>query len=139
VRGARGIAGGDPARRALGARGERIAIRHLRTKGLRVIGRNIVRSAGEIDLLCRDRDGVLVVVEVKSRIVDPAIPAPPAEAAITSAKRTKLLALARDIARRHRVDPRRVRIDVVAVEFGPGRTVEVRHHPRAVTERSRGA
>jgi putative endonuclease len=47
--------------------GERQAEKHLRSKGLRILGRR-VRVAGrdEIDLVARDRD-VLVFVEVKTR------------------------------------------------------------------------
>jgi len=110
-------------------------VRFLRSAGIRVVARNVVLRAGEIDLVCRDEAGVLVVVEVKSRMVDAGASAPPPEAAITAAKRAKLLRLAREAARRYGVDARRVRIDVVAVEFGPGRGVVVRHHPRAVTFR----
>ena len=134
--GQRGVAGGDAARRSIGARGERAAIRFLRTRGIRVVRRNVVLRAGEIDLLCRDAEGVLILVEVKSRTVHegPAQARTP-EASITAEKRHKLLALARDIARREHADPRRVRIDVVAVEFLPDGSQRIRHHPRAVTSR----
>jgi putative endonuclease len=50
-----------------GARGERLACRHLRRNGYRVLFRNFRgRTGGEIDLVCRDRD-TLVFVEVKTR------------------------------------------------------------------------
>ena len=51
----------------LGARGEKLAARHLRRCGYKVLYRNFRgRHGGEIDLVCRDRD-VLVFVEVKTR------------------------------------------------------------------------
>ncbi|MEO5718918.1 MAG: YraN family protein [Chthoniobacterales bacterium] len=51
----------------LGARGEKLAARHLRREGFKVLYRNFRgRQGGEIDLVCRDRD-TLVFVEVKTR------------------------------------------------------------------------
>jgi putative endonuclease len=51
----------------LGARGEKLAARHLRRCGFKILYRNFRgRQGGEIDLVCRDRD-TLVFVEVKTR------------------------------------------------------------------------
>ncbi len=51
----------------LGARGEKLAARHLRRHGFKVLYRNFRgRTGGEIDLVCRERDA-LVFVEVKTR------------------------------------------------------------------------
>ena len=51
----------------LGARGEKLAARHLRRAGFKILYRNFRgRQGGEIDLVCRDRD-TLVFVEVKTR------------------------------------------------------------------------
>ncbi|MEO6970771.1 MAG: YraN family protein [Chthoniobacterales bacterium] len=51
----------------LGARGEKLAARHLRRHGFKILYRNFRgRQGGEIDLVCRDRD-TLVFVEVKTR------------------------------------------------------------------------
>ncbi len=59
-----------PSKRAhlrLGTRGEKLAARHLRRQGFKVLYRNFRgRQGGEIDLVCRDRD-TLVFVEVKTR------------------------------------------------------------------------
>ncbi|MEO7725044.1 MAG: YraN family protein [Chthoniobacterales bacterium] len=56
-----------PAHLRLGARGEKLAARHLRRKGFKILYRNFRgRQGGEIDLVCRDRD-TLVFVEVKTR------------------------------------------------------------------------
>ena len=51
---------------ALGAYGERVAARHLVDDGLVVLDRNWRCEVGEIDLVLRDGD-VLVVCEVKTR------------------------------------------------------------------------
>ena len=59
-------AGEDP-RHRLGRRGERLAARHLRRNGFKVLYRNFrARRGGEVDLVCRDGDE-LVFVEVKTR------------------------------------------------------------------------
>ncbi len=51
----------------LGARGEKLAARHLRRGGFKILYRNFRgRQGGEIDLVCRERD-TLVFVEVKTR------------------------------------------------------------------------
>jgi len=52
---------------SLGARGEKLAARHLRRHGYKILYRNFRgKQGGEIDLVCRDRD-TLVFVEVKTR------------------------------------------------------------------------
>jgi putative endonuclease len=53
-------------RRALGQRGEDIALAHLRALGATLVARNQRTRAGEIDLIVRI-GGVLVFVEVKTR------------------------------------------------------------------------
>jgi len=53
-------------RRALGLAGERAAEIELVRSGFRVVARNQRTRFGEIDLVCRDRDGY-VFVEVKTR------------------------------------------------------------------------
>ena len=56
-----------PAHLRLGARGEKLAARHLRRQGFKILYRNFRgRQGGEIDLVCRERD-TLVFVEVKTR------------------------------------------------------------------------
>jgi putative endonuclease len=50
-----------------GATGEKLACRHLRRHGFKILYRNFRgRSGGEIDIVCRDGD-TLVFVEVKTR------------------------------------------------------------------------
>jgi putative endonuclease len=52
--------------RSLGAYGERVAARYLTDCGMTVLDRNWRCPAGEIDLVLRDGD-VLVICEVKTR------------------------------------------------------------------------
>jgi putative endonuclease len=53
-------------RRAVGLAGERATEAELTRRGLRIVARNARTRFGEIDLVCRDRDGY-VFVEVKTR------------------------------------------------------------------------
>ncbi len=55
----------DP-RRGRGLEGEEMAAAHLRAHGLTILARNPRCRFGELDLVCRDRD-VLVIVEVRRR------------------------------------------------------------------------
>jgi putative endonuclease len=54
----------------LGRRGERVAARYLRRRGLAVLARNVRARHGEIDLVAQDGPSV-VFVEVKSRTIGP--------------------------------------------------------------------
>jgi len=49
-----------------GAHAESLAARHLESHGLQIIARNVRYRVGEIDLVCLDRQ-VLVIVEVRQR------------------------------------------------------------------------
>ena len=53
--------------RALGAQAEARAAEFLQRKGYRVVDRNWTCRGGEIDLVCLDRAGTLVFVEVRAR------------------------------------------------------------------------
>ncbi len=50
----------------IGRRGERVAARYLRRRGLRILARNWRTKTGEIDLIALETD-TIVFVEVKSR------------------------------------------------------------------------
>jgi putative endonuclease len=60
--------GENPAHR-LGREGERLAARHLKRSGYRVLYRNFrAPHGGEVDIVCRDKScNVLAFVEVKTR------------------------------------------------------------------------
>jgi putative endonuclease len=51
----------------VGAAFEERALVFLQRQRLRVVARNVLCRGGEIDLVMRDRDGVLVFVEVRAR------------------------------------------------------------------------
>lgn len=104
---------GDTAARriALGAYGEHVAERHLVDQGLQVLDRNWRCDEGEIDLVLRDGQ-VLVVCEVKTR--SSTTHGFPHEA-ITPTKLERLLRLGERWAQARGVQPPEMRVDLVAV------------------------
>lgn len=98
-------------RMALGDFGERLACRHLTSSGLLVLDRNWRCAAGEIDIVARDGEEV-VVCEVKTR--SSTRYGTPAEA-ITPAKATRLHRLGQLWLRDHLHPWSMLRVDVVTV------------------------
>ena len=116
----------DPAaerKRLLGQRGEDIAARHLTRRGLVLLDRNWRCEFGEIDLVLRDGQ-VLVICEVKTRTSTTY--GSPIEA-VDQTKADRLKRLAFRWLREHDCHPADVRVDVVGVLVPPGRPVEVEH------------
>lgn len=110
-------------KRAVGNWGEQRAVEFVQTLGWQVVERNWRCTAGELDLVAREPDGTLVVVEVKARsgrgFGDPL-------EAITHAKVAKLHELTLIWLREHDEHPRRVRIDGIGV-IRVGGQVELTH------------
>lgn len=96
---------------AVGAYGERLAVRHLVDAGLVVLDRNWRCPAGEIDIIARDGD-VLVFCEVKTRR-GPGF-GTPAEA-VDQRKVARLRRLAAQWLAEARLRPADVRFDLVSV------------------------
>jgi putative endonuclease len=99
------------ARAALGQYGEEVAARHLLDQGMILLDRNWRCDEGELDLVLRDGD-VLVVCEVKTR--SGPVGGSPHEA-IGTAKLDRLRRLAERWAVEHGLRPPGTRIDLVAV------------------------
>lgn len=110
-------------KQALGAYGERVAEEHLVAQGMTLLDRNWRCSAGEIDLVLRDR-AVLVVCEVKTRTS--LVNGTPHEA-VTDAKLARLQRLGMLWADAHGVSPQEMRVDLVAVMRPRRGAAEVDH------------
>lgn len=118
----------DP-RRATGQRAEDICARRLRAKGWQILARNWRIRMGEIDLIARTGN-VLVVVEVKAIHIDPRRgPVVPA-LAVGPNKQRRLRKLASAWISTHgrTVSFREVRFDVVGIVFRRDGTVETYDH-----------
>lgn len=100
---------------ALGRYGEDLAARFLDGEGIVVLQRNWRCRDGEIDIIARDGD-TLVICEVKTR--SSLAFGHPAEA-ITARKLRRLRGLAASWLIAHGVHAPRVRIDVVSVLMAP--------------------
>ncbi|MFN8146664.1 MAG: YraN family protein [Candidatus Nanopelagicales bacterium] len=120
---ARSGTGAVRAKDALGRFGEDVAVRHLEDDGYVVLDRNWRCEIGEIDIVAREHD-VLVVCEVKTR--SSLRHGSPFEA-ITERKLHRLERLGIAWMRAHSVRPRSMRIDIVAVLRPPSGPMVVDH------------
>ncbi|MBE7701725.1 YraN family protein [Oerskovia sp. Sa1BUA8] len=111
------------AKDAVGRYGEKVAAAHLVEAGWVVLDRNWRGTRGELDLVARDGD-VLVVVEVKTR--RGTAYGHPAEA-VTVDKLARLRRLTGEWITTHQVRPASVRIDVVAVTLPAAGAAHVEH------------
>lgn len=110
-------------RQALGGYGERVAERHLVEQGLVVLDRNWRCDDGEVDLVLREAN-VLVVCEVKTRS-GPEGGTP--HEAVTDEKLDRLRRLGERWAQAHDVRPPDTRVDVVAVLLSARGAARVEH------------
>ncbi|HLS25471.1 MAG TPA: YraN family protein [Beutenbergiaceae bacterium] len=106
-----------------GARGEQIAVRYLRSRGMSVLATNWRSTAGEVDIVATE-GATLVVVEVKTRTSHRF--GTPAEA-VTVAKMHRLRRLAGQFLSESTSRFDQVRIDVVAVLLPLDGRVFVKH------------
>jgi putative endonuclease len=111
------------AKDACGRFGEELATSHLISQGLIVLDRNWRCDVGEVDIVAREGD-VLVICEVKTRSSRRF--GSPLEA-ITPAKATRLRRLAARWVSEHDVRPSLIRIDVVGIVVGNGVAHDVEH------------
>ncbi len=114
-------------RQALGDYGERLAERHLCGQGMVLLDRNWRCDEGEIDLVLREGD-VLVVCEVKTRS---SLACGTPHEAVDDAKVERLRRLAGRWAAARGVAPPDVRVDLVAI-LRPSRGPSVLEHVAGV-------
>lgn len=114
-----------PAHLATGVWGEKIAMKHLKRQGYRIVGTRVrVGRRDEIDIIAQ-RDEVLIFVEVKTR-ADERMGRP--VAAVDRRKRDRLGRAAMRYMRSLRIQPPYFRFDVIEVIGSSGdRQPEVRH------------
>lgn len=95
----------------LGQKGERLAARHIKRNGGRVVERNWRSKVGELDLIVMDGNA-LAFVEVKGK--SSTEHGRPGEQ-VNQKKRRKIETLATHFCRRRRIEPEEMRFDVVEV------------------------
>lgn len=122
-------------RSALGPRGEKLALKHLRKNGLRVLARNYRCPKGEADLVMLDKSTrsasgaeTIVFVEVKTRSsdyhTDP-------QAAVDSDKQRRMRRIAEYYISTHDAGEFNIRFDVVAVVTVDDERPRIEHFPGA--------
>lgn len=114
-------------KQALGAYGETLAARHLTGQGMVLLDRNWRCEAGEIDLVLRDGD-VLVVCEVKTRS---SVRYGTPHEAVTDIKVARLRRLAVRWVEERGVAVRDIRIDLVGI-VRPRRGASLLDHVRGI-------
>ncbi len=118
----RGDAMSQPGGVRLGRTSERLAERHLRGSGYRLLARNFRAAGAEIDLVAADGE-TIVFVEVKARLSDRS---GRPEEAVDGRKQERIRRAAEIYLSRHRAHRAPVRFDVVAITGkGAGRRVEL--------------
>jgi putative endonuclease len=108
---------------SLGRFGEDLAVRYLREQGMEILDRNWRCEHGEVDVVARDGD-CLVICEVKTRV--PSRFGDPVEA-VTGAKAMRLRRLAGAYLSAHACGAGRVRVDVIGILCPPGGPPVLRH------------
>jgi putative endonuclease len=117
-------------RRLLGDLGERLGVQHLLAKGYRIREQNFRVREGEIDIVA-ERGDMLAFVEVRCKRGDAR---GTAVESLTPAKQRRLVGLANAYEQAREGLPERRRIDLIAVDFGPGgRLLSLQHIEGAVS------
>jgi len=121
-------------RQPLGRRGERLAARHLKRQGLKILAENYRCPVGEIDLILLDRSTrssgaeTIVFVEVKTRTSDHYTDP---EAAVNADKQRRIRKVASYYVSRHDAQDYNLRFDIVAVVCPDGEKPTIRHTTEA--------
>ena len=108
----------------LGQEGEHFAAAYLAARGYEIIERHWSCCEGEVALVCKDEEGTVVLVEVKSRHDRELRDLP--EIAVDEGKQRKLARIALWYLVDH-LDTSSLRFDVVAVNFKDRRNARIRH------------
>jgi putative endonuclease len=111
---------------SLGAKGENLAARFLRSQGYKIITRNYRSATGEIDIIARDGK-TLVFTEVKTRTADDPMP----EAQVNQFKQHQITKSARQYLSRYGHPQPPARFDVVAIVWPENSKPLIRHTPNA--------
>jgi len=117
-------------KQSLGKYGEDLAASYLQTKGYTIIKRNFKARYGEIDIIARN-DSTLIYVEVKTRIGKKyGLP----EEAVTKRKIHEVTVTSEFYTMLHPYLPKSRRIDVIAIELYPDKTMKDLRHIENITQ-----
>ena len=114
-------------RARLGDFGERVASHHLEAAGMTILVRKLRLPSGEIDIVARDREDI-VLVEVRTRRGMNGA----ASESITATKLARMWRCAFEYAEANTVSIEQIRLDLLAIELKPGGQVGEVIHLRAL-------
>ena len=114
---------------SLGKLGEDLASDYLSKKRFSILQRNFKAGYGEIDIICQSANGVIVFIEVKTRVGDSY--GEPVES-ITPWKLREVIKTAEFFLLRNKLDCD-WRIDVIAVSLKDNQTIQELEHFENVT------
>jgi putative endonuclease len=106
-----------------GEAGERLACRHLESRGFVVLARNFRCRSGEVDVVARDGE-TTVFVEVKERA---GVSHGGARDAVTFGKRRRIVRAARIYAAARGLSESPLRFDVVSIDWTDEGRPQIRH------------
>ncbi len=106
-----------PYKKAVGTKGEQLAVKFLKKKGYKILQRNYRRRSGEIDIVCYDH-GTIVFVEVKTRYSDKY---GPPELSVTEAKKRQIVKIALQYIAEKKIEGIDLRFDVVSILYLPNK------------------
>lgn len=112
--------------REIGLEGEHLAQVYLVRRGYEVCELNWKCRAGEADIIARDTDGCVVLVEVKTRLAIGCTEEPMPELAVDDAKKLRYRGIALTYLAMH-LEVQNVRFDVVAINIVQERMARLRH------------
>ena len=126
------MTGRRTARQRTGRIGESIAAAYAQRRGWTILETNVHTPSGEIDLVVRDGDE-LVLIEVRTRRTATFGTGPES---LTPRKRVRMAACAYEYleSRGHNPDATPWRVDLIAVVLAPGQVPDVEHLPHVLTE-----
>lgn len=105
----------------LGGLGEKIAKDFLVNKGFKILETNYATKLGEIDIIAKDKNGVLVFIEVKTRITEKfGLP----REAVTVAKQRKIRLVAQEYLQKTDGFNKPARFDVIEILDGEINAIE---------------
>jgi putative endonuclease len=115
-------------RNLLGKWGQKQTKKFLKKKGYKTLAENFSCKTGEIDLIMADSSGTVVFVEVKTRTNEDFADA---EAAVTTAKKQRLLRTAKFFTKKYKLENLPLRFDVVIIIANQKNKPQIKHYENA--------
>jgi putative endonuclease len=114
----------------IGAKGEEMAVEHIKSKGCEILAKNYRQKFGEIDIVARAPDHTLIFIEVKTVLINELIGLTP-EDNITTRKLNIVKRMANFFAAKHPElidEDKGWRVDLIAIDLSQNGKFSIRHY-----------